>query len=210
MVQLVYKLSHYQLLLSKCISRFLLLAGSLSMGGISIWCMHFVGNCAIVLGDGQPQFQIVVSPGFTILSFLLPILVLFIAFGVVGSDESSITRVVLGGILAGLGVCGMHFLGQAGIANYQCIYDIPNAVVAAIIAVVASVVALIVFFVFRSAWNASWWKRGLVAIILAGAVSGMHWVASAGTHYRYKMADSQPSTTIPISTTVVVVIVLVY
>ncbi|PBP21700.1 hypothetical protein BUE80_DR007606 [Diplocarpon rosae] len=187
---------------------FLLAAVALSMGGIAIWCMHFVGNCAIVLGSGQAQIQIVISPGFTALSFFIPILVVFIAFGVVGSDESSITRVILGGILAGLGVCGMHFLGQAGIANYDCIYDVANFVSAAVIAVVASVVALVFFFISRSAWQASWWKRALVGVILASAVSGMHWVASVGTNYRYKETGTQLANTTPISTTVVIIIVM--
>lgn len=179
------------------------------MGGIAIWCMHFVGNCAIVLGDGQEQIQLVISGGFTTLSFFTPIVVLFIAFGVVGSDESSITRVILGGIMAGLGVCGMHFLGQAGIANYDCIYNVGTFVGAVIIAIVASVVALVIFFIFRSAWTASWWKRGLVALILASAVSGMHWVASVGTNYRYKFKDSGSYNALSMSTTVVIVIVMV-
>ncbi|KAI9048546.1 hypothetical protein LZ554_007379 [Drepanopeziza brunnea f. sp. 'monogermtubi'] len=187
---------------------FLLVAGSISMGGISIWCMHFVGNCAIVLGDGQEQLQLDISGGFTTLSFFTPIAVLFIAFGVVGSDESSIFRVVLGGVLAGLGICGMHFLGQAGIANYDCIYDVGAFVGAAVIAIVASVVALVIFFIFRYAWKSSLWKRGLVALILASAVSGMHWLASVGTSYRYKFTGPGSFAVSYMATAVVVVIVL--
>ena len=66
----------------------------------------------------------------------------------------------------------MHYLGQAGISDYECIYETPKVVGAVIIAVTASTAALIVFFRWRSAWETSWWKRASCAIVLAGAVSG--------------------------------------
>ena len=170
------------------------------MGGIAVWCMHFLGNCAIVLGDGQPQLQIEYNPGFTALSFFIPVMVLMLAFLAVGSNEGSvsITRLGLGGTLAGFGICGMHYLGQAGISNYDCIYTIPEVVGAGMIAVVASIIALGAFFLFRSSWESSWWKRACCASILASAVSGMHWLASVGTQYRLKhinhLADGFPRT----------------
>ena len=179
------------------------------MGGIAIWCMHFIGNRAITLAGGNSNLQLAYSVGFTALSFFIPIIVLLLAFAAVGSnDKVSLVRIGFGGILAGLGVCYMHYLGQAGISNYDCIYDVPNVIGAAIIAVVASVAALGIFFVFRAAWTSSWWKRALCAVILAIAVSGMHWLASVGTHYRLK-TSATPSNNDSRDTTVIVVIVLV-
>src|SRR2546423_1532685 len=132
------------------------------MGGIAIWCMHFVGNRAIVLGNSESVLQIEYNSAFTALSFFVPILVLLAAFTAVGvNDKVSKIRVLLGGTLAGFAICGMHYLGQAGIDNYACIYKAANVVGAAIIAVFASVTALSVFFVLRAAWTNSWWKRAL-------------------------------------------------
>lgn len=183
------------------------------MGGISIWCMHFIGNRAIVLAGGARPFQIAYNAGFTVLSFFIPILVLLAAFILIGSNERiNIFRVCGSGGLAGCGICGMHYLGQAGIANYTCIYHPANVVGAAIIAIVASIAALSVFFVLRAVWSNSWWKRALTAIILSGAVSGMHWVASVGTNYRLRMAVPQtpnPPVSMSNNSTVIVVIVLV-
>ena len=180
------------------------------MGGIAIWCMHFIGNRAIVLAGGDSQVQIAYSSGFTALSFFIPIVVLFLAFSAVGSNEKvSLVRIAMGGALAGLGICGMHYLGQAGISNYDCIYVIANVVGAGVIAVVASIAALGIFFMFRSAWVSSWWKRALCAVILAGAVSGMHWLASVGTQYRLKSVGPSMSNSISRNSTVIVVIVLV-
>lgn len=181
------------------------------MGGIAIWCMHYIGNRAIVLGGGQDILQIAYSPGFTALSFFIPILVLLVAFIAMGSkDRASIYRVVLGGSLAGSTICGMHYLGQAGISNYTCVYSVTHIVGSAVVAVVASVTALSVFFILRATWTNSWWKRALCAIILAGAVSGMHWVASIGTNYRLKhISPTVSNGDISRDSTVIVVIVLV-
>jgi NO-binding membrane sensor protein with MHYT domain len=156
------------------IRRYLLVASSITMGGISIFSMHYLGNRAIILGDGQVFLQVIYSPAFTALSIFVPILVLLAAFITVGSnDKVSWWRVGLGGALAGLAILGMHFLGQAGISNYHLEYTVGNVVGSAIIAVSATITALSVFFLLRASWTASWWKRALIALILAGAVSGM-------------------------------------
>ncbi|ORY64242.1 uncharacterized protein BCR38DRAFT_392843 [Pseudomassariella vexata] len=163
----------------------ILVSAAVTMGGISIWCMHFIGNRAIDLAHGEAELQIVYSSGFTALSFFMPILVLLTAFVAVGTNNKvSWWRIALGGTIAGGAICGMHYLGNASIDNYSCIYNTVNIVGAALIAVAASIVALSLFFVFRASWTNSWWKRGLSAVVLAGAVSGMHWCASTGTHYR--------------------------
>jgi NO-binding membrane sensor protein with MHYT domain len=180
------------------------------MGGIAIWCMHYISNRAIVLGDGQLAMQISYSSGFTTLSFFVPILVLLAAFTAVGSDDqASNVRVAIGGTLAGLAICGMHYLGQAGISNYTCIYSVGNVVGSVVVAAAASVVSLSVFFILRASWTNSWWKRALCALILAGAVFGMHWLASVGTQYRLKQGGPSLSHNISRDSTVIVVIVLV-
>lgn len=93
------------------IGRSLLLSSSLSMGGIAIWSMHFLGNRAIILHDGDPQYQLEYNPGFTALSFFLPILVLLLAYLLTGTNEKvSPLRVFSGGIFGGLAICGMHLL----------------------------------------------------------------------------------------------------
>lgn len=180
------------------------------MGAVAIWCMHYISNRAIVLGNAEFAVQIVYSPGFTALSFFVPITVLLLAFIAIGSgNQVSIIRLLTGGTLAGLAICGMHFLGQAGISNYTSVYKVGNVVGSALIAVVASIVALSVFFVLRATWTNSWWKRAVCAVVLAGAVFGMHWTAAIGTHYRLRKYDSSSSHSISRDLTVIVVIVLV-
>jgi NO-binding membrane sensor protein with MHYT domain len=172
--------------------------------------MHYIGNRAIVLGDERPQLQIVYSAGYTVISLFVPVAVLFIVFASVGSNATmNTTRVVLGGALTGFAVCGMHYLGQAGIANYDCVYPVPFVIEAITIAVVASITALCVFFLFRPAWDTRWWRRPICAVVLAGAVSGMHWPASVGTQYRLKKMDVSPMNSISRALTVIIVLILV-
>ncbi|POS69361.1 hypothetical protein DHEL01_v212245 [Diaporthe helianthi] len=167
------------------INHLLLVSAAVTMGGIAIWCMHFIGNRAIEMAGGEPSLQIAYSSGFTAFSFFMPILVLVAAFVAIGTnDKVSWWRVTIGGTLAGAAICGMHYLGNASINNYVCIYNIANVVGAALIAVAASIIALSLFFVFRAGWTSSWWKRIISAVLLAGAVSGMHWCASTGTSYK--------------------------
>ncbi|KAK3345833.1 hypothetical protein B0T25DRAFT_570990 [Lasiosphaeria hispida] len=163
----------------------LLLGSAISMGGVAIWCMHYIGNRATGLLHDEPELQIVYSVPITVASFFVPILVLLVAFYVVTATHV-ITwwRIGLSGTLSGGAICGMHYLGNASISNYQCFYAIPNVAGAAVIAAAASTIALALFFVFKASWTNSWWKRIGCAIVLAGAVSGMHWCAALGTSYR--------------------------
>jgi len=155
------------------------------MGGIGIWGMHFVGNRAIVLDHGSPQRQIAYSSGYTAASFFLPIAVLLFAFYLLGNmtNKSRPRYIAIAGVLTGAAVCGMHYMGQLGIANYDCTYQVQHVVGAAIIAVAASLIALSVFFTLRDKWIDHWWKRVLCGGVLAVAVSGMHWIAAVGTVY---------------------------
>ena len=155
------------------------------MGGIAEFGMHFVGNRALILGDGLPELQIIYSVGFTVLSFFIPVIGLFLAFSGLGEPQTaSITRVALAGLFAAMGVCIMHYLGQAGISNYTCVYYFAYFLGAGIIAVAAEIAALMILCKFRSS-NAVW-KRLLTAAVLAAALTGLHWLAEVGTEYQLK------------------------
>ncbi|KAG5999825.1 hypothetical protein E4U21_006256, partial [Claviceps maximensis] len=163
----------------------LLVGAAIAMGGIAIWSMHFIGNRAIYMLDGDENAQIAYSTGLTVMSLLLPILVLVLAFlGVSGNGRIRWWRVLLAGMLSGGAICGMHYLANASISNYVSSYQLSYLIGSIIIAVLASTTALALFFVFENTWSNAWWKRIGCAMVLAGAVSGMHWCAAVGTSYR--------------------------
>ncbi|KAH6844491.1 hypothetical protein B0I37DRAFT_313036 [Chaetomium sp. MPI-CAGE-AT-0009] len=173
----------------------LLFGAAITMGGVAIWSMHYIGNRATTLLNGEPNLQIAYSVGVTVASFFVPIFVLLVAFFVVtGASNSgnrvSWWRVTTAGTLSGGAICGMHYLGNASINNYRCDYLAAFVAGSVVIAAVASTVALSLFFVFRSSWTNSWWKRAGCAVVLAGAVSGMHWCAVMGTRYTLTHVNS--------------------
>jgi len=180
------------------------------MGAVAIWSMHFIGNRAITIEQGQPELQIGYNPGFTAGSFFLPICAVGIAFYLFTiSEEVTIFGTITAGCLSGLAICGMHYVGQGGIANYQAVYDWKYIIGSAIIAVVAATLALGVFFYFKSAWTNSWWKRMVCAFMLALGVAGMHWIATVGTSYHHKTTTDVAQQGMSRQTTVVVVMCLV-
>lgn len=180
------------------------------MGGIGIWCMHFIGNRAIVLGNGNVDVQIIYNVAFTGTSFVIPVVVLLVAFYSIGVEEkASYIRIVIGGLLTGSAVCGMHYIGQLGIANYRCSYHVANVVGSAIIAIFSSTLALGIFFRWRATWTNSWWRRGGCACLLAAAVSGMHWSATVGTMYWARDGSIRNGTSLSRSQVVIICAVLV-
>jgi MHYT domain (predicted integral membrane sensor domain) len=102
----------------------------------------------------------------------------------------------------------MHYLGNASISNYRLGYATSNVIGSVVIAAAASTIALALFFVFKSSWTNSWWKRLSCAVVLAGAVSGMHWCAVMGTNYTLIHLDPR-SDLKSRNTTVIVTAVLV-
>lgn len=170
------------------------LAISVSFGLVAIWCMHFVGNRAIILGDGRREIQLYYNSGFTALSVFLPIVFLFFAFATVElrplGHKFFWPALIIAGVIAGLAITGMHYVGNFGITNYKLANPAGYVVGAAAIAVGASVIALTLFFFFKERWINSLPRRLACACVLAGAVSGMHWTASVGTRYTLQSVNS--------------------
>lgn len=170
-----------------------LAACSISFGLVAIWCMHFVGNRAIVLGEGEDDIQLYYSPVFTAVSAILPIVVIFLGLLVADrfykGNRSSKTRYVallVCGVCAGAAVTEMHYLGNQGTTNYRLEPSWPFIIGAASIAIGACLIAFGLFFHWSGHWMNNIWRRLLVACFLAVAVSGMHWTAAAGTVYELR------------------------
>ena len=133
--------------------------------------MHFIGMQAIQMGDGQAFHQFQYNTSRTIASFFLPIVFVGLAFFVLSvSEVVTAWRILTGGLICGAAVCGMHYLGQESILNYQNHFDWRYVLASVIIAVVAASVALGVFFRLKSAWTNAIPRRVVCALGLATAV----------------------------------------
>ena len=192
-------------------SRSQLGACAVSFGLVAIWCMHFVGNRAIVLGNGEPELQLYYNPSFTALSVFLPIIFLFGAF-VIAELKKKKSRLLflylcLSGFVTGLSITGMHYIGNFGIVNYDLHNPVSHIIGASVIAIISCIIALTLFFLQREMWINSLWRRVICAFVLASAVSGMHWVASIGT--RYKLTQGYDGSEAERDTNLIVAVVMV-
>ncbi|QIW96988.1 hypothetical protein AMS68_002506 [Peltaster fructicola] len=163
---------------------------AVAFGVMGIWCMHYIGNRAIVMDNGQDELQLVYAPGFTTLSIFLPIFGLTCAFAAAEYPTKSPMLHWLAltgtGVLGGLSIVGMHYIGNMGIYNYDLEYSSSYLAASILIAIGDCLGVLVLFYTWRDKWISALWKRVPCAVFLAGGVSAMHFTATVGCKYRLK------------------------
>lgn len=141
----------------------------IAMGG-GIWAMHFIAmlafNLPVTIGYDVPT---------TLASLGLAVLVTSAAFGVVCTREVRFGSLVTGGIIMGLGVACMHYLGMAAIvASVTMTYRPGLVLLSMLIAVIASTGALwLAVRASRLIW------RLAASVVMGLAVASMHYVGMA-------------------------------
>ena len=153
--------------------RWLLLAG-VSIGTTGIWVMHFIA----MLGFTIPGETIVYNVPVTILSLLVAVAIVCVGLLIVGFGRDRHTSLILGGVITGMGVAVMHYLGMAAMRMPGRItYDPGLLIISVMIAIVAATAAL---------W-AALQLHGIgttlaASLIMGAAVSGMHYTGMAAMH----------------------------
>jgi NO-binding membrane sensor protein with MHYT domain len=151
-------------------ARWLTLA-AVSIGVTGIWVMHFIA----MLGYTIPGETIRYNVPVTVLSMLLAVAVVGVGLFIVGFGGDSYRPLLIGGVVAGLGVAIMHYMGMAAMRMPATMtYRLPVVAASVVIAIVAATAAL---------W-AALRLRGVVstlgaALIMGVAVSGMHYTGMA-------------------------------
>ncbi|MBL7260452.1 MHYT domain-containing protein [Paractinoplanes lichenicola] len=144
-----------------------LVLGSVSIGGTAIWSMHFVAMMGFAVVGTPIRYDV----GLTAASALLAVIAVGVglAIALLGKGAQNV-RIITGGVVAGLGVAGMHYTGMAAMKlNGEVTYGMTRVGLSIGIAVVAAAVAL---------WLAVTVRRPLVifaaALVMGVAVNGMH------------------------------------
>jgi NO-binding membrane sensor protein with MHYT domain len=151
-------------------ARWLSLA-AVSIGATGIWAMHFIA----MLGFTIPGQQIGYNVPLTVTSMLVAVAVVGAGLFIVGFGDGSWPRLVAGGVIVGLGVAAMHYLGMAAMTMTDSMsYKPPLLVLSVVIAIVAGTAAL---------WAGTRVSRMRAtvgaALIMGVAVSGMHYTGMA-------------------------------
>lgn len=138
--------------------------------GVSIWSMHFIA----MLGF-DPGAPVSYDIGLTIASLLLAIAGTAIAFWITALSGTSWWRIVVGGLVMGLSIGAMHYMGMSALRTAAMVGYRPEWVVASVIvAFLASAGALTAA---RRDTRRS--GRALAAALLGLGIVAMHYTAMA-------------------------------
>lgn len=146
--------------------------GGIVLGG-SIWSMHFIAMLALHM-----PVSIDYEPWRTGLSLALPIVMTGFSLRIASRRTFGKMSLPLGGLMMGLAISGMHYLGMDAIRGCWVGHTTQGVATAIAISIVAATVAL--WFVFRKR-NAI--ETVLGAIVLGFAIAGMHYTAMLATSF---------------------------
>jgi NO-binding membrane sensor protein with MHYT domain len=151
-----------------------LLIASLAIGATGIWVMHFVA----MLGFTIPGQEILYNVPMTLISLLVAVIVVAIGLFIVGYGGSGLAPVLAGGVIIGVGVSTMHYVGMSAMSMQGTVrYSLGLVGVSVLIAIVAGTAALIAGLRVRGLWS----SLG-VSLIMGAAVTGMHYTGMAAMH----------------------------
>jgi len=149
-----------------------LVLGAVSIGGTGVWVMHFIA----MLGFRVSGMEIRYDVPLTLLSALIAAIVVGVGIFIVGYGGNRISALLGGGVITGLGVASMHYLGMGAMQmSGQVDYDLLIVAASVLIAVVAATVAL--WFTLRVRGHLA---TTAAALVMGVAVSGMHYTGMAG------------------------------
>ncbi len=145
---------------------------SIAMGG-GVWSMHFVAMLGLQLPT--PFFY---DPLITMASALIAILVVGLALLILHFRMRTISTMVGSGVLVGIGILAMHYLGMSGIRLVHPIYPTVGIAVAIFVSVGLSIATVLIAYGNRTNLNII-----LGTIGFGIAVFAVHFVAMAGTNF---------------------------
>ena len=155
-----------------------LIGGSIAMG-FGIWSMHFIGMLA---------FRLPIELGYdvplSLLSLVIAIACSAFALYLVCQDTLPLRRLLSGGLLMGLGVASMHYIGMEALLMHPYIFYIPWLVVlSVVIAIVASTAALWLAFRLREETKRATFGRIGASLVMGCAITGMHYTGMAASKF---------------------------
>jgi NO-binding membrane sensor protein with MHYT domain len=154
-------------------ARWLALA-AVAIGATGIWAMHFIAMLGFTI-HGQ---RILYNVPLTIFSMLIAIAVVGIGLFIVGFGDGGPRRLIAGGVIVGLGVAGMHYMGMAAMSMPDSMhYNMPLFILSVVIAIVAGTAALWAGTRVRSVAATAG-----ASLVMGVAVSGMHYTGMAAMH----------------------------
>lgn len=150
-----------------------LINGAIAIGA-GIWTMHFIAMLGFTVTGTDIRYDV----PLTVLSLVVAILVVGVGVFTVSYSRSKLPAVLGGGVITGLGVAAMHYIGMAamrlsGMINYNPLV-VGLSVLIAVLAATAALWATLTVQGSLAAFGAS--------LVMGAAVSLMHYTGMAAVH----------------------------
>lgn len=149
-------------------------SAGVALGGIGVWSMHFIAMLALRMDVGLGY-----SMAETLISLVAAIAISGFAFHLVALNPGSVSRLLLAGLMLGIGAVVMHYLGMYGMrfgGYFQ--WDYVRVGMSVLIALVAATAALWLAFHTRSLS-----ARITAAFVMAIAVCAMHYTGMSAAEF---------------------------
>jgi len=155
-----------------------LIGGATAMG-LGIWAMHYTAMLA---------FHLPVPMGYdwptAMVSLLTAMVAAAVGLFVVSRRHMGWRRAWAGSLCMGGGIVGLHYLGMASMRLPALIHYAPALVLlSGILAIGCSLLALWLTFRFREETRSWRWRKAASALLMAAAISGMHYTAMAAASF---------------------------
>jgi len=138
----------------------------IALGGVGVWSMHFIGMLALNMDVGSSY-----SMTETLASLVLVVVATSLTVAYAAKSPDNLVRLVTAGVLLGMSVVVMHYLGMFGLKfNGYIRWDYGVVVLSMVIAIVAATAAL--WLTFNSPTLS---RRVAAALAMGVAVCAMHY-----------------------------------
>ena len=155
-----------------------LLCGCATLG-LGIWAMHFIGMLALHL-----PVHVKYDVPLTLASMLPGIFASWLALRHLMEDKPSRFRVAIAGLVVGIGIATMHYSGMAAMhMEVQLRYASVPFALSLLVAILMAIGSMLIWHRVQSGSDTSWLRMLLPSLLLALAISGMHYISMEAARF---------------------------
>jgi len=159
--------------------RLLWLTGGAGAMGMGIWSMHYIGMLALKL-----PVEVRYDWPTVLWSLLAAVTASAVALFVVSRNEMGPLSISIGGLLMGIGIAAMHYIGMEAMRlPAMCHYSPAIVSLSILLAVAISLVALRLTFHLRTETRSAGWRKPASALLMGAAIPAMHYTGMAAVTF---------------------------
>src|SRR5579872_995402 len=160
-------------------ARVIWLTGGAAAMGLGIWSMHYIGMLAYSL-----PVTVFYDWPTVLASLVAAMLASGVALFIASRNVMRPLRTAVGGLLMGIGIAAMHYIGMEAMRMpAMCRYSPGLVILSVILAIAISLAALWLTFHLREESAVIAWRKLASAILMGAAIPVMHYTGMAAVTF---------------------------